>query len=144
MLLNQTAQYALRAMAWIATLDDDEAIPAKDLAEATDIPLHYLQKVLRRLVIEGVLKSRKGRGGGFSLARPRKEVTFDQVLHAVDAMPEKGVCAWGWGQCDATHPCPLHQAWSPLTKGFQQWARTTTLEDVQRIPPSVVALRSQD
>ena len=51
MLLPQTAEYALRAMAWLATIPQDEPVRARDLSQATGIPPHYLSKVLRRLVL---------------------------------------------------------------------------------------------
>jgi len=68
MLLSQTAEYALRAMAWLATVSGDEPVRAVDLSSATGIPTHYLSKVLRRLVLANLLESQKGQGGGFSLS----------------------------------------------------------------------------
>ncbi|MBW2295571.1 MAG: Rrf2 family transcriptional regulator, partial [Deltaproteobacteria bacterium] len=68
MVLSQTAEYALRAMAWLATAPTREPVRAKDLSVATGIPSHYLSKVMRRLVLAGLLISQKGQGGGFLLA----------------------------------------------------------------------------
>jgi Rrf2 family protein len=127
MLLSQTAEYALRAMTWLATDRPELPVRARDLSEGTGIPIHYLSKILRRLVLAGLLESQKGQGGGFSLARPPEEIRFEDVLVAVDAYPEQGRCAFGWGTCGEDDPCPIHGSWSRLSYAVHEWASTTTL-----------------
>ena len=133
MLLSHTAEYALRAMAWLASRPGNEPVRAMDLAVATEIPAHYLSKILRRLVLDGLLTSQKGHGGGFALARPPGHIRFVEILAAVDAAPVSNVCAFGWGRCDATHPCPLHDAWDEMSRDFSTWANSKTLADLTPI-----------
>ncbi len=130
MFISQTAEYAIRAMSAIATLPDGIKIRAADLGRATGIPAPYLSKILRRLVLAGLLVSRKGQGGGFSLARPAAEIPFIDILNAVDAFPIDGRCAFGWGNCDQVSPCPLHDAWSRLSHQIRDWATETNLAEV--------------
>jgi Rrf2 family protein len=130
--LSQTAEYALRAAAWLAAESPDAPVRARDLARATGIPEPYLAKILRRLVLAGILESRKGQGGGFALARPPESIRFDEVLEAVDAAPRADRCAFGWGACDAKHPCPLHDSWGPISHAFADWAASTTLAEARR------------
>ena len=137
MLLSQTSEYALRAMSWLASAPPDVPVRAKDLSQGSGIPPHYLSKILRRLVLAGLLVSQKGQGGGFVLARPPGEIRFIDILAAVDAYPSEGRCAFGWGACDETNPCPLHETWSQLNDTIHAWAATTTLNDVDiRLPVS--------
>jgi Rrf2 family transcriptional regulator, iron-sulfur cluster assembly transcription factor len=130
--LSQTAEYALRAAAWLAAESPDAPVRTRDLSRGTGIPEPYLAKILRRLVLAGILESRKGQGGGFALARPPERIRFDEVLEAVDAAPRVDRCAFGWGACDAKHPCPLHDSWGPISKAFSEWAAKTTLGDTSR------------
>jgi Rrf2 family iron-sulfur cluster assembly transcriptional regulator len=130
MLLSQTAEYALRAMAWLATVPNGEPIRAVDLSQTTGIPTHYLSKVLRRLVLADLLESQKGQGGGFSLARAPGEIAFIDILSAVDAFPTQGRCAFGWGECESSDPCPLHNSWSRLNDRIRDWAANTSLEEI--------------
>jgi len=132
--LSQTAEYALRAMAWIALRSPRVPVLARDLSEGTGIPSQYLSKILRRLVLAGILESRKGRGGGFTLARPPGKLTFKEVLMAVDAYPLEDRCAFGWGTCDPRNPCPLHDSWTRMSESFRDWAATTTFAQVQDTP----------
>jgi Rrf2 family iron-sulfur cluster assembly transcriptional regulator len=130
MFLSQTAEYALRAMAWLATDAGSSPVRAADLSTAAGIPTHYLSKILRRLVLAELLVSQKGQGGGFSLARPAGEISFLEILAAVDTYPTEGRCAFGWGACDEVNPCPLHETWSRLNTHFQDWASQSNLGDL--------------
>lgn len=129
-MLTQTAEYALRVLTYLAAQPSRDAVRARDLAEATEIPLAYLSKILRRLVEAGLLHSQKGHGGGFRFARPLSEIRFIDVLDAVNFDVEPTACAFGWDQCSTTDPCPLHPFWSDLKEQFAQWARRYTLADV--------------
>lgn len=142
MLVSQTAEYALRAMAYLATLENGAAVRALDLSEATAIPPHYLSKILRRLVLHDLLLSRKGHGGGFTLARPRDQIRFLDILAAADAAPSENVCAFGWGSCDSQHPCPLHDSWNGMNQEFLRWARETTLADVTSLSDATMLART--
>lgn len=133
--LTQTAEYALRAMTWLARQPTGAALRSQALAEATGIPQHYVSKLLRKLVVAGLLESQKGHGGGFALARPPAEVRFIDILRAVDYEPAPDRCAFGWGACNPLDPCPLHGPWSRLSEAFFAWADRTTLADVQADAP---------
>lgn len=131
MVVNQTAEYALRAMAVLAELPAGEALRASDLAEQAEVPTHYLSKILRRLVVAGLLKSQKGHGGGFVLARPPSRIRFADILEATDSAVDAKRCAFGWGRCNPTNPCPLHPAWTELNANLEHWAKTTTLTAIR-------------
>ena len=83
-LLGITAEYALRAMAHIAGAPRDQPATASELAAATFVPVHYLSKLLRKLVTAGLLVSQKGHRGGFVLVRSVQQIRFIDVLEAVD------------------------------------------------------------
>ena len=131
-LLGHTAEYALRALAILADLTAGETMRAADLAKKTGVPAQYLSKVLRRLVAHGLLRAQKGHGGGFALAKPPKSIRVADVLEALDNAPVADRCAFGWGRCNASDPCPLHPMWSKLSAAFTTWTSTTTLADVAR------------
>ncbi len=132
MILRQTAKYALRAMATLASLPAGESMPAGRLAEFTDIPIHYLSKIMRRLVVEGLVHSRRGHGGGFSLAKPARKISFASILAASDFEVIKDECAYGWGKCDPDDRCPLHSTYARLKECVEGWIHNTTLADMDR------------
>ena len=141
--LSQTAEYALRAVARIAAQPAGEPLLARDLAADTRIPPEYLAKILRRLVQAGVLVSRRGRGGGFTLARKPAALCLRDVLTAVDALPRAGRCAFGLQACSPRRPCALHAGWTSMSEGFRRWAAETTLEQVRRNPARIAVGRGR-
>ena len=129
--LSQTAEYALRVMTLLARHEPGQPLLARELSVESRIPAQYLSKILRRLVLAGLLESQKGRGGGFVLAHAPGEITFREVLAAVDAIPREDRCAFGWGKCDPSHACPLHSTWTGMSAYFQHWASTSTFAEVR-------------
>jgi Rrf2 family protein len=138
MYLSRTAEYALRTTACLSRLAVDRRVRAKDLAPLAGVPLPYLSKILRRLTSAGLLTSQKGHHGGFALAREPEKIRFVDVLRAVDFEPTADHCLFGWENCDAKNPCPLHPEWADLKETIEEWARTRTLADVQRGEGSIL------
>ncbi|HFE47090.1 MAG TPA: transcriptional regulator, partial [Nannocystis exedens] len=83
MILNQTAEYAFRAMACLAS-SLGTPLRARDLSTQSNIPPFYLSKVMRRLVVAGLVDSQRGHGGGFRLAKPPGAIRFFDILEAMD------------------------------------------------------------
>ena len=131
---NRTAEYALRAMANLAHQRQDRPMPAKALSKATGIPQHYLSKIMKKLVEAGLVRSRKGHGGGFSLAKPKKEIPYLDILVASGYEAHPNRCVFGWGECNNEAPCPLHDSWVDLNEAFKEWAMKKTLIDVRGRP----------
>ena len=129
MYLSRPAEYALRAMTYLARLKTGIRIRTRDLAEAVNVPAPFLSKILGRLTAVGILEAQKGHHGGFVLARPPAEVKFIDILRAVDFEPAADHCLFGWESCDAENPCPLHPEWSILKEQIEAWARSHTLAD---------------
>ena len=127
MLLNQTAEYALRAMAVLSIRWPEARVTSSELAAEGNVPGHYVSKVMRRLVLADLVDAQRGHRGGFRLARSPAEISFMEVLEAVDFQTEEKRCAFGLGQCNPQSPCTLHPAYSVLSDCFVTWARTTTL-----------------
>jgi Rrf2 family protein len=118
-------------MASLSILGPGATANAKKLSEETRIPLSYLSKILRKLVLAGLLSSQKGHHGGFALCLPPEDITFRMVLDAVDFDTEQDRCAFGYATCDPKNPCPLHPAWTELNETFDVWADSRTLASVK-------------
>lgn len=129
MYLSRPAEYALRAMTYLARSKPDERVRAQDLARATDVPPAFLSKIMRALSSNGLLDAQKGHNGGFMLSRPASEIRFIDILRAVDFEPDADHCLFGLGNCNPKNPCPLHYEWAVLKEQIEQWARSHSLAD---------------
>lgn len=104
-MLSKTAEYALRAVACLSR-DESQAARADALAEQTKVPRRYLNKVLKDLVQSGLVTSRPGPGGGYSLSRAPDEITILDVVNAVGPLERIRHCPLGLPS--HTELCPLH------------------------------------
>lgn len=131
MIFARSVEYAFRIMAYAALMAEERPIKTAEFAAEVNIPVFYLSKILRRMVVAGLLNSTKGHGGGFVLARPAHKIRFIQVLEAIEQKIGVRQCVFGWDVCSDKTPCVLHQRWSELNNTFQDWARKTTLADLK-------------
>jgi Rrf2 family protein len=82
-MLSSKARYALRALVELARVEGAQ-ITAGDLAERADAPRKFLEAILLELARRGVVVSRRGKLGGYSLARAAGEISFAEVIRVID------------------------------------------------------------
>jgi Rrf2 family protein len=82
--ISAKSDYAVRAMAELAAAYDDGAVKAEDIANAQDIPLNFLLGILRELRNGKLVRSVRGREGGYMLSRAPAEISIADVIRVVD------------------------------------------------------------
>jgi Rrf2 family protein len=83
-MLSQKAKYALRALLVLAEAGDDRPVLIADIAERHNLPKKFLEQILLDLKHHGLVQSRRGRSGGYSLLKPASEISFGQVVRIID------------------------------------------------------------
>lgn len=86
MQLSMKTEYALRALYELARAPG--IVSRSEIAERQDIPLPFLEQILIHLKEAGLIQSRPGPGGGFSLAKPKEEITLWDIYQAVESDPQ--------------------------------------------------------
>lgn len=132
MLYSATTEYAVRALAHMATLERGERILARDLAAATDVPRQFLGKILHRLAKLGLLDSAKGRGGGFRFLRPPEEISLAELVEAVEGEDITAQCVLGLDLCNDRQPCPMHDEWISFKERLQDRIHSASMADLGR------------
>jgi Rrf2 family protein len=84
MKLSKKGEYALRALIDLALNADRGVVQARDLASKENIPVKFLEQILLGLKNAGILQSRRGVGGGYSLARRADQITLGEVVRLID------------------------------------------------------------
>lgn len=106
-MFSQTAEYALRAVVWLAQHHQTGPIGNRTIADVTQIPTSYLSKILHDLAKADILSSRRGVGGGFQLVCSPDELTILDVVNAVDPLKRITGCPLDLkSHCDQL--CPVH------------------------------------
>ncbi len=130
-MISTTSAYAIRSATCIARQKSPMA--AKDVAEEMDVPVRYLQQVLRGLVKTGILSSSRGVGGGFSLKQPAEDITLVQIVSLFDDVEGSMACPFGEGEnCEVAGTCPIHDHWSEVVAAYKRLLLKTTLADLAK------------
>ncbi len=132
MIYSATTEYAIRALAHMATLEPGQRILARDLAAATGVPRQFLGKILHRLARLGLLDSAKGRGGGFKFLRPPNEILLSEVVQSVEGKDIMRLCVLGLDQCNDSQPCPMHDQWKLFRDRLKDRVHSATMADLGR------------
>ena len=118
--LSKKADYALLAIRHLAANSDRGTVSAREVAEAYDIPMELLAKVLQRLVRARLLGSHQGIRGGYALARAAGSISVADVIQAVDGPLTVTACS------DLDHSC-------------EQYSKCNIRDPLWRIKDRIVA-----
>ncbi len=144
-MISPTAEYALRAIVALAQAGED-AMVTKKIAEITSVPPGYLAKVLQILGKHNLVRSKRGLGGGFVLARDPAEITILEVVNAVDPIKRIERCPLDI-ESHGQDLCPLHHrldmATAQVEKAFAETSVADMLADTSRSTPFCTALDSE-
>lgn len=136
-MISQTIEYALRAMTMLAAAPVGTSETSESIATRTKVPQGYLSKVLRDLVVAGLISSQRGPNGGFTLARLASQVSLLDIVEAVDPLQRIRHCPLG--NPDHLSLCPLHQRLDDaLLLIEQQFKRTSLAEVIESGTPDIL------
>lgn len=83
-MLTKKGKYGLKALAYLAMLEPGESAFVADIASKNNIPKKFLDAILLELRNDGILRSKKGPNGGYSLSKQASEITIGQVIRVLD------------------------------------------------------------
>jgi Rrf2 family protein len=130
MRMSAKAEYAVRAMVQLATVDDGVLVKTDDLATVQGIPAQFLFDILSVLRTDRLVRSHRGREGGYELARPAAEISIADVLRCIDG-PLASVRDIGLGDLPYSGPtAALTDVWRALRASMRSVLEETSLADV--------------
>jgi Rrf2 family transcriptional regulator, iron-sulfur cluster assembly transcription factor len=131
MRLSTKGRYAVMAMADLAKRGGEQAVTLADIARRQDISLPYLEQLFARLRRSGLVRSVRGPGGGYRLARPAELTPVAEIVTAVDEPLEAVRCTGLQGGCmPGGERCLTHDLWDDLGRHIHDYLTSVTLEDV--------------
>ncbi|MBK9181236.1 MAG: Rrf2 family transcriptional regulator [Acidimicrobiales bacterium] len=133
MKVSTRGDYASRALLSLA-LHPEETGPTsvRDIAERTGLPQPYLEQILLAVKGAGLVRSKRGVGGGYVLARPPEEITLGAIVSAVDGPITVGDFGEPHqdGACDHEGQCVLLAIWSSVGGRMRELLDSFTLADI--------------
>jgi Rrf2 family protein len=146
-MLSSRARYALRALLDLAQQDPGGHTLIQDISARQNISLKYLQKILLDLKQAGIVSSRKGPGGGYSLARPPASISVGEVVTLTDGPILQVACALRGEEaecgCPCASSCAIRGALEALGGAIQASLKATSLADLKRSQEGLDAERAK-
>ena len=131
-MFSQTAEYALRAVVFLAE-GGETRYTTQAIADTTRIPPRYLAKVLNSLARSGVLKAQRGLYGGFILSKNPSEISVYDVIHTVDPLKRIYKCPLNL-EAHQGQLCPLHARLDASLALIQEDLKRSTIADLLSRP----------
>ena len=129
--------YAARALLSLALHVDELGVTSgptsvRDIADRTGLPQPYLEQILLALKGAGIVRSKRGVGGGYVLARPAAQIRLSEIVNAVDGPIQVGDFGQPHqdGACDHEGQCVLLAIWGAASEHMRQHLAGYTLADI--------------
>lgn len=128
--ISRKVDYALRAMIYLASIPDGRIAPLPEIAARMDTPEDFLAKILKTLANQGLVRSTRGARGGYQLARASREISFLDVIEAVEGKITVNVCLDQGEGCRLSERCTMHAVWRLGQERMLEVYRAATLESL--------------
>ena len=126
--LSRTADYAVRAAIALAeAFDSDGYLTIEEISREMALPRTYTPQVVGLLIRAGVAVSRAGRGGGYRLARPAREVRLLEVVEAAEGPLGSERCVLRGGPCRWDDACAVHPTFASAAERYRASLSRATL-----------------
>jgi Rrf2 family iron-sulfur cluster assembly transcriptional regulator len=129
MRLTTKGRFAVTAMLDLAMHEDGKPVTLAGISERQAISLSYLEQLFSRLRRNGLVKSVRGPGGGYRLAKLPNEVSVSQIISAVDELIDATQCG-GQENCRDERRCMTHDLWSSLNDKILDYLSGVSLADL--------------
>ena len=129
MRLTTKGRFAVTAMIDLAMRQHNGPVTLAGISQRQKISLSYLEQLFGKLRRHELVESTRGPGGGYTLARPMRDVSVADIIFAVDEPLDATSCG-GKENCHDDGPCMTHELWSNLNKKMIEFLDGVTLQEL--------------
>lgn len=130
MQITRQADYAVRAVYYLAKMGPERRAATSQIAEIQQIPPSFLAKIVSQLSVAGLLQTSRGARGGVSLAKPPEEITLLEVVEAIDGPILLNECVLNSGACTFGQDCRLRPTWCEAQENLVKHLKTTNFDTI--------------
>ena len=130
MQITRQADYAIRAVRYLAKQGPTQRSATSTVAQEMKIPPSFLAKIISQLSIAGLLHTSRGARGGVTLARDAKEISLLDVVEAIDGPILLNECVGDPADCDFSDDCLVHPIWVEAQQALVKRLRETRFDQL--------------
>ncbi|MFC2157803.1 RrF2 family transcriptional regulator [Acidobacteriota bacterium] len=133
--LSTKGRYGTRLMLNLANhyVNSSEAVILKNVSNDEEISIRYLEQIIIPLKINRLVKSIRGAGGGYTLARHPSSIKLSEILNALEGPCDLVECVEDEDYCARSSECAAHEIWEKASNMLKDYFDKTTLQDLQKI-----------
>jgi Rrf2 family protein len=131
-LFSKKCEIGLQSVLYLSTEIEGELFNALQISEKVKQPKEFVSKVLQILTASGIVGSRKGKNGGFYLAKAADKIKLIEIVEAIDGLNVFDKCVLGFPDCNDERPCPVHNTWGRVRDEAYNMLFAETLEDFKQ------------
>jgi Rrf2 family protein len=124
---SQATDYALHAMLYLVTAASDKPVGVQLLAEKLGVSQTYLSKMMTKLVKAGLIKSAPGANGGYRLRRKSEDISFLDIIHAIEGTASLFECSFDHGS-----ECLIQQVVIDAERQMEQYLENKKIADLAK------------
>ncbi len=129
--LSKAAEYAIRGVLYLSGKEDDgRPTGIEEIAKAQGVPSAYLAKLFQTLGKKGYVRSVRGHDGGFVLTKKPGEISFLDIIEAVEGPIFLNDCLINEGYCVNDNVCPVHDVWGEAQKRLLGFFRSCNFKEL--------------
>ena len=129
MRLTTKSRYAVSALIELSFLQSNGPVSLSDISENQNIELNYLEQIFRKLRLAGIVKSIRGRNGGYLYDKNPTSITVKEIMYAVDEVLDARKCN-GSSSCHNGKKCSTHDLWHELNGIVENYLDKITIDSL--------------
>ena len=129
-IFSKACELGLQAVLYLST-KEKRVFNSTEVSNELKVPKEFVSKVMQMLTSSGIIGSKKGKNGGFYLAKEPVEIKLIDIVQAIDGLELFKSCVLGFPGCSHEAPCPVHNKWGKLRDEAFKMLSEETLEDLK-------------
>lgn len=130
-IFSKKCELALQAVLFLSAKGPNQLFNAAQIAKKLKAPKEFVAKILQTLTNNQIVGSKKGKFGGFYLAKDPNEIRLIDIVIAIDGLEIFHKCVLGFRGCSFEEPCPVHEKWGELRDKTYKMLSEQTLGDLR-------------